>query len=149
MIRKTPRGDLAAQAREVTRFDRFYSRRLRHATKAARVNEANDAERGIFLELLEGPCPPGWLCWRLDLDAGHLARRLRKLELEGHLTVRGSDVDRRMRQVTLTDLGRAVARSLARFQEDTARKALEELPARNQRRLVRAMQAIIEILQSR
>jgi DNA-binding MarR family transcriptional regulator len=61
--------------------------------------------------------------------------------------VRSAGGDRRTRLANLTDRGRLVARSLAQFEEDAARKSLKELPARQQRRLVRSMQAIIEILE--
>ncbi len=111
------------------------------------VNEVNAAELGIFLELLRAPCPSDWLRWRLDLDPGYLSRTLAQLELMGFLSTCVSGADRRIRQVTLTGLGRAAARSLERFQEGAVRKALEEFPVRQQRRLIRAMNAIVEILE--
>jgi len=147
MISKTGQAHLSDRIQDVLRFDRLYARRLRDLAKAARVNEANVAELGIFQELLPGPCTPGWLIWRLDLDPGYLSRSLRQLELMGFISACGCGDDRRQRQVTLTDRGRVVARSLERFREDAARQRLEELPLRQQRRLVRAMNAIIEILE--
>jgi DNA-binding MarR family transcriptional regulator len=147
MLAKTTRDPVSLRAREVLRFDRFYARRLREAIDAARVHEVNRAALGIYQELLHSPCSPGWLSWRLDLDPGYLSRSLGLLELNGHITVSGTGGDRRMRQASLTDRGRYVARGLAQFQEDAVRKALEELPPRQQRRLVRAMKVIIDILE--
>ena len=139
--------NLADRVREVVRFDRFYSQRLRDATKVARVNVVNAAELGIFLELIRAPCPPGWLSWRLDLDPSYVSRTLRQLELSGFITMHGADRDRRIRQASLTDRGRIVARGLERFQEDVVRKRLEELPARQQKRLLRAMNVIVDIFE--
>src|SRR5882672_10275284 len=139
-----PQDDLPGRVREILRFDRYYETRLREASKAVRVNEVNIAELGIFLELLPRPCPPGWLCSRLGLDPGYLSRSLRRLELDDCITVCG---DRRNRQASLTARGLVVARSLQQFQEDAARRTLQDLSARNQRRLVRSMQVIIELLE--
>jgi DNA-binding MarR family transcriptional regulator len=147
MTAETRPAHLAGRIKEVLRFDRFYSRRLREATKAARVHDVNIAELAIFQELLGGPCTPGWLSWRLDLDPGYLSRRLKQLERMSFVSVRSSDDDRRMRQVSLTDRGGIVARSLEQVREDAVRKTLEELPLRQQRRLVRAMNVIIGIFE--
>lgn len=147
MPTKTRQDEVSIRVRGVLRFDSFYARRLREATDAAAVHEVNAAELGIFLELLHSPCSPGWLSWRLDLDPGYLSRSLRLLDLTGHIAVNSTGGDRRMRQVSLTDRGRYVARGLAQFQEDAVRKTLDELPPRQQRRLVRAMEVIIDILE--
>jgi DNA-binding MarR family transcriptional regulator len=147
MTRKTSPADLAGRIKQVMEFDRFYSRRLREAARSMCVNEVNAAELGIFLELLRAPCPSDWLRWRLDLDPGYLSRTLAQLELMGFISTCASDADRRIRQVTLTGRGRAAARSLEGFQEDAVRKALEEFPVRQQRRLVRSMNAIVAIFE--
>ena len=138
---------LADRVKEVVRFDRFYAQRLRDATKVARVNEVNAAELGVFVELLRGSAPLDWLVWRLDLDRSYLARTLKTLEISGFVTLRTDDRDRRMRRADLTTRGRTVAQDLQQFQEDVVRKTLEELPTRQQRRLVRAMGTIIEIFE--
>jgi DNA-binding MarR family transcriptional regulator len=138
---------LPDRVNQVVRFDRFYSRWLREGIKAARVTEVNGAELGIFEELHHGSCTPGWLQWRLGLDSGYLSRNLRRLEAEGLVSVSTSDDDRRSRLVSLTARGCLVARSLAEFQGDAVRQRLEELPLRQQRRLVRAMNAIVEIFE--
>lgn len=80
-----------------------------------------------------------------DLDPGHLSRSLRQMERMKHIVVCGSADDRRKRQVSLTDWGRKAARSLEQFREDRVRRTLEELPRRQQERLVRAMGVITEI----
>ena len=154
-------ADLADRIKEVLRFDHFYSRRLRdasrrlgeaspqlgEATRTARLQDVNIAEMGIVQELLHRPRTPGWLSWRLDLDPGYLSRSLKRLEMMSLVSVGGSDDDRRMRQVSLTDRGGMVARSLEQVREDIVRMTLEELPLRQQRRLVRAMNAILGIFE--
>src|SRR5258707_1090552 len=101
MNRKWPKDDMAARVAKVRRFEHFYSRRLRDATKAALVTEANVAQLGIFHELMEGPCTPSWLRWRLDIDPGYLSRTLRLLELERHITTCRSRGDGRTRDIQL------------------------------------------------
>jgi hypothetical protein len=65
------------RARELVRFDRFYARLLREARKAASVIEVNEAQLGIFHELLSGPGTLSWLSGRLDslTDRGLAAAR--------------------------------------------------------------------------
>jgi DNA-binding MarR family transcriptional regulator len=147
MITRAPRDHLAERIKYVLRFDRFYSRRLREAAKVARGSEVNTAELGIFQELLRGPCTPGWLSWRLDLDPAYLSRSLKRLQLIRLVSVRGSDGDRRRRQVSLTDQGSTVARGLEQARVDAVRKVLDELPLRQQKRLVLAMNVIVGIFE--
>ena len=135
------------RAREVVRFDRFYARRMRDARKAASEIEVNEAQLGIFHELLFGTRTLSSLSWHLDLDPGYLSRTLRLMELTRHVTISESAEDRRERLVDLTDWGLAAARNLEWFHEERARKLLEELAPRHQRQLVEAMRAIVEILE--
>lgn len=79
------------------------------------------------------------------MDPGYLSRCLRQLELDQCVALCDSANDRRQRLVSLTDRGRMAARELERYQEYAVQKVLEELPARQQRRLVHAMNTIIEV----
>jgi DNA-binding MarR family transcriptional regulator len=69
------------------------------------------------------------------------------MEPMGFITVSRAGDDGRRRQVALTARGLVIARDLEEFYEDRVRRVLRELPPRQQRRLVRAMQSIIDILE--
>jgi DNA-binding MarR family transcriptional regulator len=122
---------------------------LRATCEARRPNEGNVslAQADVLHELLEAPCPVGWLRERLGLDAGYLSRSLRWLELTGQIAISVAPGDRRGRLATLTRTGKRSADRLERDLEERARDALERLPRRQQKRLVRAMAAIVEIFE--
>jgi len=143
------RAELAHRAEQVVRFERYYARRLRATSEGRRPNETNlsVAQAEIFHELGKAPCPVAWLRERLALDAGYLSRSLRWLELTGEITVSVARGDRRGRLVTLTRAGERSARILERDLAQRAREALERLPRRQQRRLVRAMAVVVEIFE--
>lgn len=148
MARRRRYDCLDDRAREVVRFDLFYVRRARENVKAATaIHEVSEAQLGVFHELITGPGTPTWLCWRLGLDPSYLTRTLKLMEMTGHVSITGSIRDKRERQVTLTDWGLSAARNLEWFQEEQARKLLDELPLRRQERLVEAMNDAREILQ--
>lgn len=145
MIRKSREQHLDSRVAEVLRFERHTAPRLRAATRTAFLNEVNAMQLGVFRELLRGPCSPGWLAWRLGVDPGNTSRAVRLMALMGLVTITVAARDRRMRDVELTDWGRDAARYLETFERDRVRSTLEPLPRRQQDRLVRAMQVIMEI----
>ena len=128
------------------RFDRFYARRLKDAEMADKTWERSLTERRIFHELGQLPRTPGWLSCRLDLDPGYVTRILKTMEACHYVMIDPWQNDRRQRVVTLTRFGCDAYRELRSFHERLARNVLEELPQRQQRRLVRAMSVIEEVL---
>jgi DNA-binding MarR family transcriptional regulator len=138
---------LEACVQKVLAFERFYSRRLREATKAMLVTETTVLRMSVFRELMDGPCTASWLCWRLGVDPGQLSRTLSVLELEGHIIAHVSPTDRRRRDIELTRWGARVARGLEEFRAERIRQTLEELPRKQQQRLVNAMRVILEIFE--
>lgn len=141
-------GDVDGRIQAVLKFERFFARRLREAAKAAAADrDLNDAQREILHEAQDGPVSPSWLSWRLGLDRSYLSRMLKLMEAEGYVTIELSDTDRRERRLVLSDLGRWIARNLQQCDEDRVQRALEGLPQRQQKRLIRAMMVIEEIFQ--
>ena len=139
---------LHARVQQLLRFDLFYAQRLRDADAAYESWEGGPAGRRILQEL-EWPRTPGWLSWRLNLDRGYISRTLKTMEAYRYVSILPEGRDRRQRVVQLTAWGRQVFEDLRRERESIARQALEGLPQGQQRRLVRAMAAIEELLEER
>jgi len=141
-------GGVDGRIHAVLKFERFFGQRLREAARAAAADrDLNGAQREIFHQVQDGSAPPSWLSWRLGLDRSYLSRMLKRMEADRYVTIELSDTDRRERRVALTDLGRRIARNLEQCDEDRVRRALEVLPQRQQKRLIRAMLTIQEICQ--
>jgi DNA-binding MarR family transcriptional regulator/GNAT superfamily N-acetyltransferase len=83
---------------------------------------------------------------RLDLDSGYLSRLLRALEREGLVTVTEDAADRRVRQVRLTDSGRAEREILDERSDALAESLLAPLSERQRTRLVEAMGTVERLL---
>ena len=137
---------LDARVQRMLRFDRFYARRLEDAEMADKTWERSLTEMRIFHELGQLPRTPGWLSCRLNLDPGYVTRILKTMEAYRYVTIDPCQHDRRQRVVTLTRSGCDAYRELRSFHEGLARKTLEGMPQRQQRRLVRAMTVIEEVL---
>ena len=147
MISKGPHP-LPDRIDAVRRFERFYERRITDAYRDAAVNELTATELRVFAVL--GEAVDGgsgaWLNDRLRIDAGYLCRILKKFEAYGFVTGRSSERDRRLREYALTDWGRRVCESLEDFHGERIMAMLEDLPERQQRRLVYSMRTIESIL---
>ena len=83
---------------------------------------------------------------RLELDSGYLSRLLRRLELDGLITVEPSRDDSRARRVRLTESGRGERRVLDRRSTELAWSLLEPLNDAQRKRLVEAMQVVERLL---
>lgn len=147
MISKGP-DPLPERIDAVRRFERFYERRIRDAYRAAAVNELSATELRLFAILNEADDgrAAAWLNDRLRIDPGHLSRILKKFQAYGFVVQRPSALDGRLREFALTDWGRRVCKSLEDFHCERILAVLEELPERQQRRLVYAMRVIENIL---
>ena len=147
MIYKGP-APLLDRIEAVRRFDRFYERRITEAYRAAAVQKLTATELRVFRVL--GEAADGrsgvWLNARLRIDPGYLSRILKKFQAHGFVMDRPWERDRRHREFALTDWGRRVCDSLDDIHRDRIMAALEELPERQQRRLVHAMKVIEEVL---
>lgn len=147
MISKGPHP-LPSRIDAVRRFERFYERRIRDAYRAAAVNELTATELRVFAVL--GEADDGrsgaWLNDRLRIDPGHLSRILKKFQAYGFVMPRPSELDARLREFALTDWGWRVWKGLEDFHCERIMANVEELPERQQRRLVHAMKVIEQVL---
>src|ERR1700761_4555311 len=83
---------------------------------------------------------------RLGLDAGHASRLLRALESGGLITVEPSQVDRRVRVVHLTSLGRSELGVLERRSDELAASILDPLNPVDREELIAAMRTVKRLL---
>jgi DNA-binding MarR family transcriptional regulator len=132
---------------QVLKFEAFYSRRLPARLRAPYIDDPSATALEVLRELLVAPRTHAWLRWRLGVDRGYLSRVLQVLELQWRIVRWPEPADRRSRVIELSHSGRKVAEELARAHEVRVRRILEELPRRQQQRLVDAMAIIEEILE--
>lgn len=86
---------------------------------------------------------------QLGIDAGYLSRILGRFETGGLVSREWSSGDGRRRDVRLTKRGRETFKSLDKRSAEEIKSLLSTLDETDQRRLVGAMEAIREILESR
>lgn len=133
----------------VRRFNRFYTRvlgLLREGllqtpfllSEARLIFELGQRDEIELSELRDG----------LDLDAGYISRILGRLETQRLVERTRSDIDARRQVVRLTGDGRAAFRLLDERSSDEIRGLLSSLSEDQQRRLVRAMHEIEDVLGS-
>lgn len=92
----------------------------------------------VLFETGEG-CGVQELRERLGLDSGYLSRVLRRLEVDGLVTVAADPSDRRRRRVTPTPAGRRTLRTLDDRSEELAARLLAPLTERQRDRLTDAL----------
>lgn len=103
-------------------------------------------EARLLWEIGEDGCELRALRARLNLDSGYLSRSLRSLESAGLITVAANPSDRRTRVARLTGRGRRERRLLDARSDELAQSMLEPLNARQQVKLVDAMQTVERLL---
>lgn len=148
MNRKTRPDVLEADIEQVDRFNRFYEQRLEQIRERALPHELSWTEIRVFhvMGQLSRGASPAWLNARLRLDPGYLCRILKKFRAYGFAMERRCVRDRRYRDYELTQWGRSIYRDLREFHRGEARRMLAPMPPRHQRRLVRAMHTIEDLL---
>jgi DNA-binding MarR family transcriptional regulator len=138
----------AEHVKRVLRFNRLYGDRIFAEIEAMQVNEMTWTQWRVLREL--GEAPEGrtlaWLRDKLRVDAANLCRIVQLFGHHGFVRTYPWPIDRRIRAVDLTDWGRRTFRTLERSCDEHAREGLQALTRGDQRRLVRAMAAIEEVL---
>ncbi len=100
----------------------------------------------MLWEIGEDPVELRELRARLDLDSGYLSRVLRALEDDGLIAVTADDLDKRVRQITLTAMGTAERRELDRLSDEQASSILERLAPRQRNQAVEAMALVSRLI---
>src|SRR5688572_30679001 len=133
---------------QVRRFDRLYERRINEQQARALIHEASWAEMLVIEELgrVSDGRSAAWLIGRLDFDDGYLCRILKGLCLRRLARCVPSSQDRRVREYGLTSDGRELCQWIETFHRREALSMLDLLPARDRRRLIRAMSTIEKVL---
>lgn len=144
-----PDRALAARVEAVRAFTRYYTRRIGVLRKDYLGSPFSVTQARVLYEIVKRPRPAAADLGRdLDLDPGYLSRILSGFAAEGLIRRMPSALDRRQRLLALTQRGREAFAPLdARSHRETA-AILRRLPARDQVRLVGAMQTIRALMEA-
>jgi DNA-binding MarR family transcriptional regulator/GNAT superfamily N-acetyltransferase len=124
---------------QVRRFNRTVAQRIGALNDAFLSRDRPLGQARLLWEIGPDGCDVRLLRSRLDLDSGYLSRLLRSLEKAGLVVVAQSEVDARVRTVSITSRGLAERAELDRRSDDLATSILRPLSARQRTRLITAM----------
>jgi len=131
----------------VRRFNRFYTRQIGVLRQGLLNSPYSLAEARVLYEIAHRRQPTATeLGQDLQLDAGYLSRILRSFEQRGLLRKQASPKDARQSLLSLTTAGRAEQSTLEAASNAEVGAILGTLAVDRQTRLLRAMQAIEELL---
>ncbi|WP_020401402.1 bifunctional helix-turn-helix transcriptional regulator/GNAT family N-acetyltransferase [Kordiimonas gwangyangensis] len=131
----------------VRKFNRFYTREFGFLRRHMLRSDYSLVECRIIYELAQtSGLAAKDLTTSLSLDPGYLSRTLKKLEDAGLVTRERSPHDGRSMILTLTDAGRAEAKSLADMANEDVAARLEDVDEDTQRSLIASMKHIEAVL---
>lgn len=131
----------------VRRFNRFYTRELGLLTDKVLGTGYSLLEARLMFEISHAPgITAKALCSDLRLDPGQASRMLKKLEKDGLIERRRSEVDGRERLLSLSQAGATVFARLNEGSRTQIGALLGDLPETGQERLVDAMTSIESLL---
>src|SRR5712691_4820076 len=137
------RSGLDQRIDAVRRFNRLYTRRIGVLQHGYLRSAFSLAEVRVLYELAHRDCATATeLARELDLDAGYLSRILATFTRHGMLHRARSDRDGRELLLSLTRHGQDTFAPLETAAREQIGALLEQLPERQQQRLVAAMHAI-------
>lgn len=140
-------AETEARVDAIRHFNRFYTRQIGVLNEGLLKSDLSLTEMRVLYEVgRRGDVSPAELGRDLSLDAGYLSRILRGFESRGMITRRTSDTDGRQSILSPTDLGRVAIAEYERRSREEIAAMLAEVPAADQRRLVKAMRAVEGIL---
>jgi DNA-binding MarR family transcriptional regulator len=93
-----------------------------------------------------GPVPPGTLSRQLRVAGSSMSEMIDRLEKAGLVARRAHGGDRRSIRVELTEQGEELLRRLQEGVMANYRRLMEDLPPTRRRRLVRAIEDLVEII---
>ena len=138
----------------VRQFNRFITQQIGVLQEGLLHTPYSLAEARILYELGRGDTQSGSLtatrlCQELALSAGYLSRILEKFQNQGLIEKKRSETDRRQRILHLTAQGQETFALLDRRSRDEVAEMLSGLNGDSQKRLLKAMQNIQDILDKR
>jgi DNA-binding MarR family transcriptional regulator/predicted GNAT family N-acyltransferase len=132
----------------VRRFNRFYTRAIGVLERGYLGGPYTLAENRVLYEIAHGEMvTPSAIAAALDLDAGYLSRMLSKLERDGMLERRRSDVDGRSVTLRLTARGHEFFAGLNARSIDRVGELIGGLSAPDKARLAGALDTAQTLLQ--
>src|SRR6201996_4562982 len=136
----------AADVAHVRSFNRVVTQRIGALNDRYLGSGRPLGQDRLMWEIGVAGCEVRSLRARLGLDAGHASRLLRALESGGLITVEPSQVDRRVRVVHLTSLGRSELGVLERRSDELAASILDPLNPVDREELIAAMRTVKRLL---
>src|SRR6476661_7045188 len=134
-------------AREVRRFNRFYTQRMGLLNSGLLQSPFSLSEVRVLYEIAHRSRPTARvIAGELQLDEGYLSRLLRGLRQRGLITTRAAPHDRRERWIALTSRGRNAFNVLDGRATQEIGAMLEGLSAAAQQRLLSSISAIETVL---
>jgi DNA-binding MarR family transcriptional regulator/GNAT superfamily N-acetyltransferase len=134
----------------VRKFNRFITQQIGVLQEGLLHTPYSLAEARILYELGRGEgLTATWLCQQLDLSAGYLSRILERFRAQGLIEKKRSESDGRQRILHLTARGQETFALLDRRSRDEVAEILGSLNSESQKRLLKAMQTIQDILDKR
>ena len=131
----------------VRAFNRFYTRVIGILDESLLDSPYSLTEGRVIFEIAQRPDVEAAELRRvLDLDAGYLSRIIARLERDGLVTRERVSTDARRQVIRLTDRGGAEFAKLDARSAEEIERVLAPLAETEQRRLLGAMQAILEVL---
>jgi DNA-binding MarR family transcriptional regulator/GNAT superfamily N-acetyltransferase len=134
----------------VRRFNRFYTRRVGALQPQYLGGPYSLPQARVLYELGQRTaCTASELGADLDLDLGYLSRLLQDLKRRGLVLGEAAKEDARRVRLTLTAKGRKAYQQLDARSRDEVGAMLSKLAAREQERLVGALQAVEGVLEKK
>lgn len=140
-------GQLEARVDGVRRFNRFFTRRIGVLGEGLLCSPYSLTEARVLFEVAQGDgLTASDLVRDLGLDPGYLSRILVRFEHRGLVDRVPSAADGRRRLLGLTAAGKEAFSELDRRSREEVSGMLQEIPDRDQRRLLDATRTIEEVL---
>jgi DNA-binding MarR family transcriptional regulator/N-acetylglutamate synthase-like GNAT family acetyltransferase len=131
----------------VRAFNRFYTRQIGLLDEGLLKSAFSLTEARVLYELAHRDGLTATDLGRdLGLDAGYLSRLLKKFEERGLVERAATEADARRSSIVMTPAGRQAFAPLNQDSHDQVAALLDRLPALEQDRLVKAMQAVQRLL---
>ncbi|MFZ0975933.1 MAG: MarR family winged helix-turn-helix transcriptional regulator, partial [Solirubrobacteraceae bacterium] len=131
---------------EVRSFNRIVTQRIRALDDHYLGRDRPLGQDRVLWEIGTEGCEVRALRSRLDLDAGHLSRLLRALEVAGLVVTEPSAADARIRVARLTTAGLRERALLDERSDDLAESILAPLDPAQRNELVEAMRTVRRLL---
>ena len=134
----------------VRRFNRFYTRRIGALQPQYLSSPYSLPQARVLYELGQrGECTASELGTDLDLDLGYLSRLVQGLKRNGLVLGEAAKEDARRVRLTLTAKGRKAYQQLDARSRDEVAAMLAKMGAKEQTRLVDALQAVEGVLEKK